>query len=50
VVHWWNIAEATKTDGAVSLSAAGWMSLQIFRREAETLFSDQAFPADPFAR
>jgi tetratricopeptide (TPR) repeat protein len=46
----WAAIEAAKVDGAVSMPAADWLPLQIYRREAEALILDAGFPADPFAR
>jgi tetratricopeptide (TPR) repeat protein len=49
VAEMWNIFEAEKVDGAVSMPATDWLPLQIYRREAEALILDAGFPADPFA-
>jgi tetratricopeptide (TPR) repeat protein len=49
VAEMWNIIEAEKVDGAVSMPATDWLPLQIYRREAEALILDTGFPADPFA-
>ena len=49
VAEMWNIIEAEKDDGAVSMPATDWLPLQIYRREAEALILDAGFPADPFA-
>ena len=46
----WKAIEAEKVDGAVSMPATDWLTLQIYRREAEALILDAGFPADPFAR
>jgi tetratricopeptide (TPR) repeat protein len=49
VMRWWNIVEAGKTNGAVSLTSPDWLWLQVLRREAEALILfDPAFPTDPF--
>jgi tetratricopeptide (TPR) repeat protein len=50
VAEMWNIIEAEKDDGAVSMPATDWLPLQIYRREAEALVLDAGFPSDPFAR
>jgi hypothetical protein len=50
VAEMWNIIEAEKVDGAVSMPTTDWLPLQIYRREAEALIRDAGFPADPFAR
>jgi hypothetical protein len=50
VAEMWNIIEAEKVDGAVSMPATDWLPLQIYRREAGALILDAGFPADPFAR
>jgi tetratricopeptide (TPR) repeat protein len=43
--------EDTRIDGAVSMSTTDWLPLQLLRREAAGLLSDdQALPDDPFSR
>jgi hypothetical protein len=37
VSRWWDGIEAARTDGAVAMPLTGWLSLQLFRREAEAL-------------
>src|SRR5262249_43054122 len=47
----WGGTPATEADGAVTMPATDWLSLQLLRREAETLILyDPVFPNDPFAR
>ncbi len=51
VERWWKGVEATKTDGAVDMTATDWLPLQLLRREAEAMILyAPIFPADPFAR
>jgi tetratricopeptide (TPR) repeat protein len=47
-VRWCEEAEASRVDGAVpSVFAADWMTIQIYRREAESLIAGRATPTGP---
>jgi WD40 repeat protein/tetratricopeptide (TPR) repeat protein len=50
VIGWWSTLEDDELGGRPALSAAGWMSLNVYRREAEALVEDRGFPTSPFAR
>jgi hypothetical protein len=42
--------ESRRVDGAVpGVFAADWMTIQIYRREAESSIAGPGIPADPFA-
>jgi tetratricopeptide (TPR) repeat protein len=44
-------AEAGRTGGAVSTAfAADWLTIQLYRHEAESLFRNRETPDDPFAK
>jgi WD40 repeat protein/tetratricopeptide (TPR) repeat protein len=49
VDRWWATVETNRKGGAVALSAAGWIALNVLRREVEAILADGVFPSDPFA-
>jgi hypothetical protein len=49
-VRWCADAEARRVDGAVpGVFAADWLTIQIYRREAESSITGRGTPAEPFA-
>jgi WD40 repeat protein/tetratricopeptide (TPR) repeat protein/predicted Ser/Thr protein kinase len=42
VIGWWDTVAGDEAGGPVPLSAAGWMSLNIFRREAEAFIAERS--------
>ena len=50
-VRWCEESEASRDRGVVSsVVASDWLTIQLYRREAESLFRDRGIPDDPFAR
>jgi tetratricopeptide (TPR) repeat protein len=51
VERWWAGIEAARVNGAVAMPLTDWLSLQLFRREAQALILGAPLcPADPFTR